>query len=224
MESKHMTSDGLPYCACGCGNRVKSDKGVFVCGHNRRGAVLGDKARAKISIANRGRVLSDDAKRKLSIAWMSKKRCGRCGVILGNKEHTCTLRCPKCGCVIGKKQHICRCVDLKGQRNCVLCGVALVNTGRMRYQKLCCKCAGLEARKQKRILKSQLVQMFGGKCELCGYHKFVECLEFHHINADEKNGKDFLKDVEKNPSRFRLWCNRCHREQHVVRKTDKKDV
>lgn len=148
-----------------------------------------------------------------------RNKCEKCGGILGSKEHVCIVRCQRCGCIMGKKQHICKSVDLRGERNCESCGVVLSNIGRMRYQKLCPKCAGLKDRKYKRVLKIQLVKMFGGKCELCGYHKFIECLEFHHMEGNEKKSKCFLNKVEDNPSLFNLWCNRCHREQHIIAKT-----
>ena len=74
--------------------------------------------------------------------------------------------------------------------------------------------------------KLDAIQYKGGKCERCGYNKYPDVLEFHHIDSTQK---------EANWSKMRLWswnkvlieldkcmmvCANCHREIHVeLRKT-----
>ena len=77
-------------------------------------------------------------------------------------------------------------------------------------------------RKRKKIL---FVKRFGGKCSICGYHKCMGALEFHHIdeNGKEHNptriiGSGSIKDAEKELEKCILVCANCHREIHEVRR------
>ena len=68
--------------------------------------------------------------------------------------------------------------------------------------------------------KVKAVEYKGGKCEKCGYNKYPDVLEFHHLDPSQK---------EANWSKMRLWgekrllteldkcvllCANCHRETH----------
>lgn len=123
-------------------------------------------------------------------------------------------RCTDCGAFIsGKNPHNCKKVELKGDRFCNECNKQLKNKNWERYSKICATCGKIKQRENQRILRQNLVSMFGGACKICGYKKHEFCLEFHHIYKDDKQGKKhFLKHVLKNPERFDLLCNRCHRE------------
>jgi len=106
---------------------------------------------------------------------------------------------------------------MKGKRYCKICKTELKNTGWERYSKICGPCGKRIQRENERELKKKLVEQFGGKCLECGYNKFIECLEFHHLYREDKNGKHFLKEVQKHPERFELLCNRCHREKEILK-------
>lgn len=70
----------------------------------------------------------------------------------------------------------------------------------------------------RRNAKQKLVELRGGKCEICGYCKCLRALQFHHKNPAEKkfalsqaNTKRFalmLAEVEK----CILLCANCHAE------------
>ena len=69
-------------------------------------------------------------------------------------------------------------------------------------------------------LKEKLVEYKGGKCEICGYDKCIEALEFHHLNPEEK---DFsissystlsFENLKKEVDKCILVCANCHREIH----------
>ena len=75
-------------------------------------------------------------------------------------------------------------------------------------------------KKRRSVLKEELVKYKGGKCEICGYNKCIEALEFHHLNREEKDftissylrlGIDKLK---KEADKCILVCANCHREIH----------
>ena len=68
-------------------------------------------------------------------------------------------------------------------------------------------------------IKKALVEKKGGKCEICGYDKCIEALQFHHLNPHEKefgiaathrNFDELVKEAEK----CILVCANCHTELH----------
>lgn len=70
--------------------------------------------------------------------------------------------------------------------------------------------------RQKR--KQELVNVMGGKCQICGYNKCIAALEFHHCIPDQKkfglsNGdcRSLEKDLEE-AKKCILLCSNCHRE------------
>jgi hypothetical protein len=76
-------------------------------------------------------------------------------------------------------------------------------------------------RKRRKKLRKMAVDLKGGKCEICGYSRCPEALEFHHI---DQSGKEFgISDSGYTRSRERikkelekciLLCANCHREVH----------
>lgn len=72
------------------------------------------------------------------------------------------------------------------------------------------------------IRKLQLIENKGGKCENCGYNKNIAALDFHHINASEKEfsldkrtlGNKSMDKILKKAEKCILLCANCHREEH----------
>ena len=73
--------------------------------------------------------------------------------------------------------------------------------------------------------KAYAVSQFGGKCQLCGYDKCIDALEFHHLNKKDKkfspsqiinswSWERALIELKK----CILVCANCHREQHTIYK------
>lgn len=74
--------------------------------------------------------------------------------------------------------------------------------------------------RRRKKLKALAVEFKGGRCEICGYSKCIEALEFHHIDPSEKDfsisGKSFSwKRVKEEVSKCVLLCANCHREEHA---------
>ena len=73
---------------------------------------------------------------------------------------------------------------------------------------------------RKRKLKSELVNLLGGKCELCGYNRCPAALEFHHSSKNKENNPAvFIKNDSRQKSlkeakKCTLLCANCHRETH----------
>ena len=73
------------------------------------------------------------------------------------------------------------------------------------------------------LAKRKLVNLFGGKCCLCGYDKYVSALEFHHIDDSEKefnigsriNSCEFSDKMLEEIRKCVLLCSNCHRAYHA---------
>lgn len=68
-------------------------------------------------------------------------------------------------------------------------------------------------------LKKEIVDLFGGKCVICGYDKCFSALEFHHLDPKQKEHKisgstSNKKKLIKEANKCILVCVRCHREIH----------
>lgn len=69
--------------------------------------------------------------------------------------------------------------------------------------------------------KNNLVQILGGRCILCGFDKFQEALEFHHVKPEEKDfnlTSSNMKNLVAQLAELRkcvLVCANCHRGIHA---------
>ena len=117
---------------------------------------------------------------------------------------------------------------------CKICSTTL-NGRQTMYCSSSCKVKAHEkigrvyANQQKRgwERKSELVKIFGGKCNRCDYSKNYSGLTFHHINPKDKS---FTLDVRhlsnrpwdevvKEASKCELLCHNCHAEHHNPKHT-----
>lgn len=74
--------------------------------------------------------------------------------------------------------------------------------------------------------KEKLVKYKGGCCEICGYSKCLDALEFHHKEPNKKDftvaGKTYSYDKLKNEvDKCILVCSNCHKEIHYNQKMNK---
>lgn len=83
----------------------------------------------------------------------------------------------------------------------------------------CKKCRTEANKAHRRGTIKRLVDMFGGKCERCGYDRCVQALDFHHKPGFVKSfnvrspGISFKGRVEE-AMKCELICANCHREEH----------
>lgn len=70
-------------------------------------------------------------------------------------------------------------------------------------------------------IRSLAVEYKGGKCELCGYNKCIQALDFHHLDSSKKDfgisAKGYTRSWEKvklELDKCILICANCHREVH----------
>jgi hypothetical protein len=73
--------------------------------------------------------------------------------------------------------------------------------------------------KRRRKLKTQAVELMGGRCILCGYDHHQGVLDFHHVDAASKQfgiGQDgstrSWERIEAELRKCILVCANCHRE------------
>lgn len=68
--------------------------------------------------------------------------------------------------------------------------------------------------------KSNLAEVLGGKCCICGFNDFIEALEFHHVNPEEKSfalTSSVMYSLDKQLEEAKkciLLCANCHRGVH----------
>lgn len=91
--------------------------------------------------------------------------------------------------------------------------------------KECAKDAVIDKRRRNKI---KLVEYKGGKCEICGYDKCIDALEFHHLDPEEKeyglsngNTASFEK-MKSEADKCILVCANCHREIHAKQREEKR--
>ena len=77
-------------------------------------------------------------------------------------------------------------------------------------------------RKRRQKIRRMAIAAKGGICEKCGYDRYLEALEFHHLDDSNKNFglsekgyARFWKKVKKELEKCVLLCANCHREIHA---------
>ena len=76
--------------------------------------------------------------------------------------------------------------------------------------------------KRRKKMRSMAIGYKGGKCQLCGYDKCAQALEFHHL---DRNKKDFgvsadgitraWSKIKSELDKCVMLCANCHREVHA---------
>src|SRR6266540_3457751 len=76
-----------------------------------------------------------------------------------------------------------------------------------------------------RSRKERLLQVFGGKCLLCGYDRCSSTLSFHHLDPSQKLFQLDLRNLSNRSwevclmeaSKCTLLCLNCHAETHHLK-------
>lgn len=84
----------------------------------------------------------------------------------------------------------------------------------------CLKCEAEAVQRRRDKVKLMSIAYKGGKCQICGYNRCNEALDFHHLDPSEK---DFslsgqhkpIELLKKEVDKCILLCCRCHREIHA---------
>jgi predicted nucleic acid-binding Zn ribbon protein len=90
------------------------------------------------------------------------------------------------------------------------------------------KCNSCCVNRKKKQTKQKAIDYKGGMCNICGYKKSVDALEFHHI---DRSNKDFSLSgnychswhkIKKELDKCICVCSNCHREIHADMISDEK--
>ncbi len=83
----------------------------------------------------------------------------------------------------------------------------------------CKKCRSERVSQTRRNNKRKLVELYGCKCSICSYDKFIGALHFHHLDPSKKEfalgegGIAFsLKRMKEEAKKCILVCANCHAE------------
>ncbi|PLX21278.1 hypothetical protein C0584_03065 [Candidatus Parcubacteria bacterium] len=75
--------------------------------------------------------------------------------------------------------------------------------------------------KRRKAIRQKAVELKGGKCEICGYNRCIQALEFHHLDSKSKDfgisAKGYTrswKKVKEEIEKCIMLCADCHREVH----------
>ena len=75
--------------------------------------------------------------------------------------------------------------------------------------------------KRRKLIKGQAIDYKGGQCEVCGYARCRDALEFHHLDGNNKSfgisEKGYTRSwgkVKAEIEKCLLLCSNCHRELH----------
>ena len=93
-----------------------------------------------------------------------------------------------------------------------------------RYSSWCKQCVYNYQKERWIKRKYEAINLLGGSCVKCGYNKCIAALEFHHLDATQKeyDWNDLRlqswKTVCKELKKCILVCSNCHREIHSVKR------
>ena len=111
------------------------------------------------------------------------------------------------------------------EKVCSKCGKSFIIKQNAYNRRYCYDCMpetyqnGAQARQ---LIKKWALEYKGNKCQLCGYNKCIEALEFHHNNPNEKefiiSDRNLVLDwqqIKHELDKCSLLCANCHRELHT---------
>jgi transposase len=83
----------------------------------------------------------------------------------------------------------------------------------------CMKCRRSDVSAWRRRAKQRLVEEAGGKCQVCGYNRYLGALQFHHLDPSTKSfslsrrgcTREFT-ELQAEASKCVLLCANCHAE------------
>lgn len=86
----------------------------------------------------------------------------------------------------------------------------------------CKQCVVEAVQKRRLLLKEKSVSYKGGKCQVCGYNRYLGALEFHHLDQNSKDfgigAKGYTRSWEKLQTELDKCicvCSNCHKEIHA---------
>ena len=176
-------------------------------------------------------VIEQAPNRGKRVYWKCKCECGRDDCKHFTEVAACHLRSgaiKSCGACVKDNFSI----PTNLIKKCEICGENFSVTQNGGSRKYCYSCSPSYKTSEERAtsitilrhaMKKEAVKRKGGKCEICGYNKCIEALQFHHSNPEEKefqvssgnirSWKEYWNEVQK----CQLVCANCHAEIHYLK-------
>ena len=114
------------------------------------------------------------------------------------------------------------------EKICAKCGKKFIAKENAYNRRYCYECVPLVPKSgagQRALIKKWALEYKGNKCEICGYNKCSEALDFHHLDPQEKDfnlsNRNLILDwqvIKKELDKCQLVCANCHREIHSKEK------
>lgn len=163
--------------------------------------------------------------------WKFKCDCGKEKVI--QTAHVTQGLTKTCGCGIMPINDKTEENIFQSKRICPICGKEFQaeDFGQIR-RKYCFDCSppGNSPVPKFKAMKRRIVEIMGGQCEICGYNKCLDALEFHHKDPSKKDfqicctgGCPSFERLLEEAKKCQLLCANCHREEHWRLRQEDKD-
>lgn len=117
------------------------------------------------------------------------------------------------------------CSLLKGivTQVCPICGETFIYQNKGGNRKYCFNCSPITNNPSDKFFafKRNWIKSHGNGCNICGYNKCIDALEFHHINPQTKKfsisnkGSHGIDELRKEAEKCIVLCANCHREVHA---------
>jgi hypothetical protein len=120
----------------------------------------------------------------------------------------------------GGTHRICRSPHHKGPNPLPISDFPMTSTKRGYRNSYCRTCQTIKVRNSRQRFKDQCLAYKGGKCEVCGYFKCRDAMDFHHPGEKEFQLSRYPRcelddEVRAELDKCQLLCCRCHREEHA---------
>lgn len=76
--------------------------------------------------------------------------------------------------------------------------------------------------RRRKELRRRAIESKGGRCQICGYDRCMEALEFHHLDSSQKDFGISSRGITRSWAKVQeeldkcvLLCANCHREVHA---------
>ena len=102
---------------------------------------------------------------------------------------------------------------------CSVCGKIYLYDKKKSHTKS--KCGSCSVNQRRFSKKSKLIELKGGRCQLCGYNRYQGSLVFHHLDETKKkfqisgNHARSMETLLEELDKCLLLCNNCHAEVHA---------
>lgn len=106
---------------------------------------------------------------------------------------------------------------------CPICGEIFTYQNKGGNRKYCFNCSPITKNPTDKFIafKRNWIKSHGNGCNICGYNKCIDALDFHHIDPRTKKfsisntGHHGIDELKEEAEKCIILCANCHREIHA---------